>query len=224
MKQRGKRIGYFNNFFAMDCETTGLCFKNYDFDENVVHNPNSGEHHQALSWGIMVVDTETFEVHDKLYVEIKWNETSKAQRAKDPKFGRRAEQVHKLTYEYLEEHGVEEEQAVIQIANLITKYLGTDNAIKVLAHNPLFDIAFLRDLFKRFGVKLKFGSRVFDTNSLGLGTTKAWNSDDLFETMGNTHRESHNALDDIEQTVQMFKNIQMLWRRAYPDLVAPQQT
>lgn len=221
MKQRGKPRGYFRHFFAMDCETTGLCFKNYDFNENVVHNPKSGEHHQALSWGIMIVDAATFEVVEKAYIMVKWNDESKKQREINPKFGVVAESVHGLTQEYLEENGVSEAEAIEQIGAIIIKYFGTENALKVLGHNVVFDIQFLRELFQRHGIHLKFGTRLFDSNSLGWGTVGAWNSDDLFTAMGFAHRESHNALEDIELTVEMFRIIKTLWGKAYPDLIAP---
>ena len=220
MKQRGKQRGYFEHLFAVDSETTGLCFKNYSHNENVVSNPDSGEHHQALSWGIMIIDSETFEVKEKVYIPVKWNETTKQQRIKDPTFGKRAEEIHGLTFDHLEEVGMEEKDAVIKIGQLVMKYFGTDNAIKLLGHNILFDMQFLRELFQRFGVNLKFGSRVFDSNSLSFGTVGAWNSDDLFSTMGFQHRESHNALQDIELTVEMFRITKALWGKAYPELVS----
>jgi DNA polymerase III epsilon subunit-like protein len=220
MKQRGVVRGYFKYLFAVDCETTGLCFKNYSHNENVVHNPDSGEHHQALSWGIMIVDADTFEVVEKMYIPVKWNENTKAQFVKDQRFGSRAQEIHGLTYKYLEEHGVDETDAVVTIGKLITKYFGTDNAIKVLGHNVTFDIQFLRELFQRYGINLKFGSRLFDSNSLSFGTVGAWNSDDLFKTMGFEHRQSHNALEDIELTVEMFRITRALWKKAYPDLVS----
>ncbi len=224
MKQRGKPKGYFDYFLAADCETTGLCFKNYDHNENVVHNPKSGEHHQALSWGIMVVDAATFEVKEERYFMVKPNENSRRQRAENNKFGRKAEKIHKLTFEKLEEEGMDEKQVVVEIGKLIVKYFGVDNAIKLLGHNVLFDMQFLRELFQRHGINIKFGTRVFDSNSLSFGTVGAWNSDDLFSAMGFTHRETHNALEDIKLTVEMFRIIRTLWQKQFPDLVGPSST
>lgn len=224
MKQKWKPRGYFDYFFAVDCETTGLCFKNYDYNENVVHNPKSGEHHQALSWGIMIVDAATFEVKEEVYIPVKWNDESKRQRKENPRFGSKAEKVHGLTFEYLEEHGIDEVDAVVQIGKLIAKYFGTDNAVKILGHNVMFDMQFLRELFQRYGINIKFGTRIFDSNSLSFGTVGAWNSDDLFSTMGFKHRESHNALEDIKLTVEMFRIIKTLWQKKFPDLVGPSST
>jgi len=224
MKQRGKPRGYFDYIFAADCETTGLCFKNYDYNENVVHNPKSGEHHQALSWGLMVVDAATFEVKDEAYFMVKPNENSLRQRAADKNFGRKAEQIHKLTFEKLEAEGMDESDVVVEIGKLIVKYFGTDNAIKLLGHNVMFDMQFLRELFQRHGINIKFGTRIFDSNSLSYGTVGAWNSDDLFSTMGFTHRETHNALEDIRLTVEMFRIISTLWKKKFPDLIGPSST
>ena len=220
MKQKGMIRGYFKYLFAVDSETTGLCFKNYSHNENVVHNPDSGEHHQALSWGIMVVDASTFKVLEKEYIPVKWNENTKRQRAADPSFGKRAEEIHGLTYEHLEQVGFDEKDAVVKIGQLIMKYFGTDNAIKLLGHNVMFDMQFLRELFQRYGINLKFGTRIYDSNALSFGTVGAWNSDDLFSTMGFATRKSHNALEDIEMTVEMFRITKALWGKAYPDLVS----
>lgn len=209
---KNKPRGYFEYALAVDCETTGLCFKNYDNDENPVYNPNTGERHQILSIGALIVDVKDFSIVDELYIEIKWNEHSLEQRLNNPSFGKSAEQVHGLTLEYLEENGVTEEEAVMLLGELILKYFGPENAIKMLGHNVhLFDLAFIRDLFKRHGINLKFGNRHMDSNSLGFGTVGSWNSDDLFETIGFEARGNHNALDDIKMTVEAFKIIKRLW-------------
>lgn len=204
--------GYFKYALAVDCETTGLCFKNYNHDENPVHNPDTGERHQAISWGFLIVNVEDMVIMEELYLEVKWNEISLQQRLENPNFGKSAEKVHGLTIPYLEENGIAEEDAVVKIGELVLKYFGSDNAIKLFGHNVhLFDLAFLRDLFKRYNINLKFGNRHYDSNSLALGTVGAWNSDDLFETFGFDTRGNHNALDDIKMTVDVFKNIKQLW-------------
>jgi len=223
MKQDGKPRGYFRYLLAADCETTGLCFKNYDNDENVVFNETTGERHQAISWGIMIVDADTLEPVEELYLEVKWNDESKRQKERNSAFGDGAAKIHGLTRAHLEEHGVTEEEAVMQIGALITKYFGVDNAIKFLGHNShLFDIAFMRDLFKRHGINLKFGSRHFDTNSISFATVGAWNSDDMFNTIGYQPRGEHNALDDVKMTLEFLKVVRGLWKAkvglmAYPD-------
>jgi len=196
--------GYFKFLLAIDAETTGL---NRDTDD-----PSVG--HQCVSWGIIVADAMTFEPIEKLYLEIKWNDKSIAAREEDPSFGKYAETIHGLSFEYLEEHGVTEEEAVVQILNLILKYWGPTVMVKALGHNVhSFDVPFMREMFRRHGVEVPFGSRHYDTNSIGFGTVGAYISDALFTTMGYDHRSTHNALDDIEQALGSCQRIRLLWDR-----------
>jgi len=104
--------GYFKYIFAIDCETTGL--------DKTTLNPSLG--HQAISWGIIVADAETLVPVEKLYLEVKWNDESKAAKEQDPTFGTIASDIHGLTFDYLEENGITEEEAVLKIAELIVKY------------------------------------------------------------------------------------------------------
>lgn len=212
---KGKPRGYFQYALAVDCETTGLCFKNYDNDENPVFNPSTGERHQALSWGMLIVDVSDFSVVDELYIEVQWNEHSLQQRLKDPQFGRKAEEVHGLTRTHLEDKGVPEEEAVMLIGDMILKYFGPDNAIKLIGHNVhLFDLAFLRDLFKRHEIPLKFGNRHYDTNSGAFMTFGTFNSDDLFSEIGYPERAEHNALEDIKLTVEACRIMRIIFQKA----------
>jgi len=196
---KGKPKGFFKYTLAMDCETTGLCFS----VDHPTNNPKTGERHQAVSWGLVVVDSETLEPVDELYVEVKWNEESIAQRAKNPKFGTFAEKIHGLTRAHLDEHGVTEEEAIVQIYEMIGKYWGPTSSICCLGHNVhLFDLDFFKDMFRRNGVPLKFGNRHIDTNGIGWAAFETYNSDQLFELIGFDARGSHNALDDIKMTVE----------------------
>lgn len=202
MKSQTDQKGFFKHVLAMDCETTGLNFSGDD--------PSDG--HQPISWGIIVADTVTYEPVEELYLEIKWNPTSIRSRKVDPKFGKKAEEIHGLTKTYLDENGVDEEEAVLQIATLIIKYWGPSNAIATLGHNvATFDIPFLRAMFCRHDVPLKFTNRHFDSNSLGLGTVGAFTSNALFDTMGFDERSDHNALDDCRMSLESFHIIKKLW-------------
>ena len=202
MKSQTNQKGYFKHVLAADCETTGLNFGGDD--------PSDG--HQAISWGFIVADTTTFEPIEELYLEIKWNPVSIQSRKKDPKFGEKAEQIHGLTQTYLNGNAISEEEAVIQIANLIIKYWGPNNVICMLGHNvATFDMPFLRSLFRRHDVPLRFANRHFDSCSLGVGTVGSFTSDALFETMGNSSREDHNALDDCRMSLDTFRVIKKLW-------------
>lgn len=218
---KDKPRGYFDFLLAIDCETTGLCFTS----DSPVYNPKTEERHQALSWGIIVADAKTLKPVDDLYVEIKWNQSSKDQRVRNPRFGREAEKIHGLTFEYLEENGVDEEEAVALIGELVLTYWGPDVSIRTLGHNVhMFDVPFLRDMFHRHEIPLRFGNRHMDSNSLAFGTVGTFNSDDLFSTLGMEEREKHNSLDDAKMALESFRIIRTLWKgkvgiSAYEDVL-----
>lgn len=192
--------GYFKYVLAMDSETTGFSPSSDDVSMG----------HQAVAWGLIVADTD-FNPIEKLYVEIKWNEQSKAARKANPQFGLPAEAIHGLTFDYLEKNGLEESEAVAKIGNLIIKYW-PDNYIRTLGHNVhIFDMPFFRAMFRRYGIELKFGSRHYCSSSLGFGVTGAFNSDDLFDLMGFEKRGNHNALDDAHMSLETFRMIRTIW-------------
>lgn len=202
---KDKPRGSFDFLLAIDCETTGLTF-NSDYAD-------AG--HQAVSWGIIVADAQTLKPIEELYVEIKWNEQSRAARQKDSTFGVRAEQIHGLTFDYLEENGIDESEAVLKIGELILKYWGPEVSIRTLGHNVhLFDLFFLRSMFRRHGIELKFGNRHYDTNSVGFVTLGTFNSDDLFQKMGFETRGAHNALDDAKMALESARRIRVIFQNA----------
>jgi len=192
--------GYFKYILAIDSETTGFT-KGRD--------PSVG--HQAISWGIIVADAHTLIPVEKLYLEIKWNDGSKAARADHPSFSVTASDIHGLTYNYLEENGIAEEDAVLLIAELILKYWGPTQQLHCLGHNIEFDIAFLDSMFKRYGIDLYFSSRQYDSNSMGFVAVESFTSNSFFDTMGFPPRDAHNALQDIEQTLESCRRIRVLW-------------
>ena len=195
---KGKPPGWFQYLLAIDCETTGLCFNSNDPS----YDPNTGERHQTVSWGIIVADAETLKPVEELYVEVKWNEHSIKQRESDPQFGKRAEGIHGLSYSHLEQNGFSEEDVVVAIGGLIMKYWGPEVSIRTLGHNVhTFDMPFLRDMFARQDVHLKFGNRHYDTNSIGFATFGTFNSDELFKQCGFEERGTHNALDDAHMAL-----------------------
>lgn len=202
MDLENKPRGYFKHLLAIDCETTGL-----DWDSD---NPSDG--HQAISWGIIVADGQTLKPIEELYVEIKWNEESLAARIADPEFGKGAAKIHGLTLQHLEKHGIAEEEAVVLIANLIVKYWGPTSQVKTLGHNVhTFDVPFLRKMLRRHGVEIPFGSRHYDTNSIGFATVGSFISDDFFSTMGYDDRDGHNALEDARLALDSCRRIRTLW-------------
>jgi DNA polymerase III epsilon subunit-like protein len=208
---KNKPRGAFDFLLAMDCETTGLCVN----QDSPVENPKTGERHQTVSWGLIVADASTLLPIEKKYLEIKWNDTSKKQRESNAKFGVGAEKVHGLTFDYLEKNGITEEQAVVEIGGMILKYWSPEVSIRTLGHNVhTFDLLFLRDLFRRHEIELKFGSRHYDTNSIAFATFGTFNSDDFFDAVGFEKRGDHNALVDAEQALEATRRIRIIFQKA----------
>jgi len=200
---KDKPRGYFKYLLTIDCETTGLNFETDD--------PSDGQ--QTVSWGVIVADATTLKPVEDLYVEIKWNEESIRKREEDPSFGKKAEKIHGLTQDYLEQNGVTEEEAVTQIANLILKYWGPTVSVRTLGHNVhTFDMPFLRSMFRRVGIELKFGNRHYDTNSLGFMVYETFNSDDLFSIIGFDERGQHNALEDAHMALKSARVTRKLFK------------
>lgn len=189
---------------AVDVETTGMSWLQGD--------PSVG--HQIVSIGAIVADANTFEEIEHRYVEIKWTQDSIDAFELNPKFGSEAEKVHGLTREYLEQHGVDEEDAAAEIGELIIKYWSTDVTVQLLGHNvATFDLFFVRNLLHKHGLTFKFASRMYDSHSLGAGTVGAVNSDQLFEALGFEQRADHNSLEDARMSLETFRIIKKLWTK-----------
>lgn len=195
---RAKPRGFRQFLLAFDSETTGLAFNELDPS----FNSKTGERYQMVSFGALVVDTVTLKVVDQLYVEIKWNGTSV--------WSPGAERVHGLSKEYLDEHGVEEEEAACMIAEFILKYWG-NTAVNMLGHNvSTFDLQFLRALLYKFGITVPFGNKHVDTNSIGFAVFQTHNSDDLFSICGVKQRAEHNSLDDAMACIKVLTTVRSL--------------
>lgn len=185
--------GYITRLLALDCETSGLAFN----CDDPSYDPKTGETFQSVSWGLAVVDADTLDVIEKLYLEIKWDGKST--------WSPRAEGVHGLSKEYLAEHGMESWEAVEAIGNLIINHWGPDSPVCIAGHNPNFDLCFLKRLMRSEGIEIKFGNKMIDTNSIGFAVYRTHNSDDLFETVGIPVRGDHNALADALAVVKVLK-------------------
>ena len=193
----GKKRGEYDVIFAVDCETSGMNFKDFDLTKN----------YQSVSWGIIASDAKTYETIDELYVEIQHN----------PKFKweMNAEKIHGLSREHLNEHGMSDEQAAAEIGGFILDNNGGDfkKPIVLLGHNvATFDLPFLRKLLHGNGLPLKFAHRSVDTFSISGVTVQEYNSDDLFSAFGCNTRDCHNALDDARMALHVAKSVTMLWK------------
>lgn len=201
MKDKRKTVMDF--VLGMDCETTGINFDSYQ--------PSKG--HQAISWGFLVIDARTLKVIEELYLEIKWNKEMKAKRKADSNFGKKAESVHGLTYDYLEENGITEKEAATQIANLIYKYWGPNNTISSLGANTVkFDMDFLMTLLNKYGIDPRIAARHVDSHSIGFATVGSFSTDEFFDTMGLDQRDKHNALEDIKMTLEAIRRVRVIWK------------
>lgn len=186
-----KPRGYFERILAIDTETSGLFLGE---DHPATHN---GEHFQVVSWGLQVLDAQTLDVIEELYIEQQWDGVSK--------WSAEAEKVHGLSKQYLAENGVSREDAMVQIANLIVRHWGKTPVV-TLGHNSItFDLPFLKHEAKLAGIDLRFGNRHLDSNTLAFTLLGCFNSDDMFSELGFKQRGAHNSLDDIRMTVKAFR-------------------
>lgn len=180
---------------ALDCETSGLTFQNTDPSLN----------HQIVSIGLIATN-DKFEPIDELYLEIQWNGKSL--------WDSKAEKIHGFSKEYLELNGVSEEEAVETIALFIDKHFGITSHISCLGHNVAqFDVPFLRSLFNRHDLPVKFSHRHVDSFTLGYAILGAESSDELFNILGFEERATHNSLVDAKYSLKAIRLISKLWKK-----------
>lgn len=188
-----KPRGYTTKLLAIDAETSGL-FKRKD---NPCVDLITKQYYQAVSWGMAVVDTTTFDILDELYLEIKWDGISL--------WDNQAQSIHGLSKEYLETNGVSRSEAVEAIGNLIINHWGPDIPVYLMGHNPSFDLAFLKNDLRSEGLEVKFTHRMIDVNSVGFTVYNTYTSDELYELMGFPVRTKHNSLEDVKYAVNTLK-------------------
>ncbi len=198
--------GYFNKVLALDCETSGLNFNAF--------GPGVSDGYQSVSWGFVIADAQTLKPLDELYLEIKYDGTSK--------WNDVAAKIHGLTKDYLSVNGMSNEQAVEEIVNFVLNHwdpeadTSSERNIRCLGQNvATFDIWFLIKLFEDAGAtelrKAIFptGNRFIDTSTVGylLG---CFNSDDLFEMVG-VNRGAHNALEDAHASLTAVRKAKKMY-------------
>ena len=186
----------FTRGLAIDVETSGLSFGD---------DPSDG--YQILSIGLIVFNVKDYLPIEKLYLEIKWNG--------EDKWDDYAEKIHKLSKDYLEKNGVDEEEAVADIMEFILRHFSPDKAITLLGHNvATFDKPFFRKLLRKFGFEVKFSHRALDSFPLGFVSVGAFDSDELFTSLGFPARKAHNAMEDIELTLKTYRILNKIMREA----------
>lgn len=199
---------------CIDWETSGADF-----------GKDSSKRYQGLSFGAIVFKTEDFSIVEEMYREIKfdgskWEWTDGAAK------------IHGLTQEHLEKHGVSQEDAAVDLAELILKYWGPEGKVMFLGHNPEFDIRFTNQLMNQVEIEFSVEKKtdftswiqlhhvVLDTSAAGFITTGIFKSDLLFEKMGFEERGDHNALEDARQTLQTCAILRALTALAFDSATA----
>lgn len=171
---------------CIDWETTGSDWE----------NPlGSIVKYQGISFGAAIFETDTFEIVESIYREVQFDD-SKYQWTKE------AEKIHGISQEYLKENGISREDAAADIYEMIIKFIGPTDKIMFLGHNCQFDIDFTNQLVTDVGLpKLNLHHVKLDTSALGFITLGLYKSDHLFQRMGFSRPEKHNALDDVKMTL-----------------------
>ena len=171
---------------AIDWETSGYSLPNY------------AEKHQGISFGAIIFDVRTLEPVEKLYKEIIF----------DDKYlwDARAEQIHGVSRDHLKANGISQEAAALELGNLVYKYLATED-ITLLGHRVHFDRAFTDQLMSAAGVKFNYNPTFIDSCSIATVLMEMTHSESIFQTLGMPPRGKHNALEDIEYTLDSIKKM-----------------
>lgn len=170
---------------AIDWETSGYSYPNY------------AEKHQGISVGAAVVELKTLEIAETWYREIQFDETKYL-------WDEGAEKIHGVSRAHLAQHGVTQEQAALELANLVVKYW-FNQPVMIIGHNPNFDVAFTRQLLEPFGVMFEVFFRLIDTSAAGVILYGTPYSDDIFKLAGLPDRGAHNALEDVLMTLEAIR-------------------
>lgn len=196
----------------LDWETSGAAF---DLQYPAQFVPGM---FQGVQLGMVVADNENFEEVDALKVNIKFDPSYQWQDA--------AQKIHGLSREFLEENGVDAEEAVALIIEFITKHFGDDvifygegkpdktRTICFGGHNLGFDIAALQALLKRFNFAVSEHHVRLDTSSIGFLAVGIYKSGKLFEHFGAEKRGDHDALDDTRQSLAVAAGVKALIKSA----------
>lgn len=171
---------------AIDWETSGYSVPNY------------AERHQGIAFGALIYDISDLSIIETMYREIQF----------DPKYiwDEGAEKVHGLTREHLAVHGVPQQQAALELAELIFKYLGNDKIV-ALGHRVFFDIEFTNQLMDSVDFALSWDPIKVDSAAIALTFLGVTKSDELFDMMGMPPRGDHNALEDIVYTLESVRAV-----------------
>lgn len=169
-----------------------------DWETSGYSLPNYAEKHQGISFGAIIFDMQTLASVEEIYCEIKFDSTKYI-------WNPGAEKVHGITQQQLLS-GVSQEEAAVELCNLVVKYIGTEDVI-LLGHRVHFDKAFTNQLTETIGVNLNYHPTVIDTASLATVLMEMSKSEDVFQTLGLPPRQNHNALEDIRYTLHAVRKM-----------------
>ncbi len=183
----------------LDFETSGA-----DFDSG-----ETFKKYQGISFGAVIADSETLEEVDSLYCEMKF----------DPVYTwtEGAEKIHGLSREYLAEHGMDRDDALTLLLELITKYIGAGNKVCIGGHNVEFDIRALNQLTEDVvekGFTIPIHHVKLETSGAAFIAIGKYRSDDVFTFFGGAERQAHNALDDARLALASARGIKQLVQAA----------
>ncbi len=182
---------------AIDWETSGSDF-----------GGDSSASYQGIAFGAAIFSTETLEPVETLYRELQFD---------GARYGwtDEAERIHGLTREHLAAHGMTREEGLVDLLELVARYIGTESKIMVLGHNVSFDISFTEQLARDHGVQLRFHHVMLETSGTAFILIGKYRSDEVFEFFTGRVREgAHNALDDALITLETARNMRALAQAA----------
>lgn len=175
---------------AIDWETTGFSMPGYT------------SKHQGISFGAIIFDTASLDAVETIYHEIKFKDKYE--------WSTRAEQIHGLSKEHLAKHGIEQEQAAEILINLVFKYMNTEDVL-LMGHRVGFDRAFTDQLTDTVGIRLPIHPTTIDTASMATILLETSNSEEIFTMLGLPARGKHNALEDIQNTLQSVRKMKEIF-------------
>ena len=159
--------------------------------------------YQGISVGALVLNGDTLETVDQLYLEIKFD-------AEKYSWTTSAERIHGLSVDYLNANGIEREEAAIILAEFILKHFDNLDDVIFGGHHVDFDIAFTNQLLRDFDLSEVVPHHIrYDTSVVGAVVFGIPSSKKLFEFFG-FERGTHNAFEDAEiaaNVIRVFRGI-----------------
>lgn len=177
---------------CIDWETSG---SDFDGDSSIAY--------QGIAFGAAIFKLDTFEIIDRMKRYIKFDD-------RKYKWTESAEKIHGISKSFLNENGISQEEAALDLANFVFSYFGPAPKVMVLGHNVDFDIAFTKQLLIPYEVMFKIHHVKLDTSVAGLIAFGKYKSDQLFELVGLADRGTHDPLQDVEYTIELAKSIRLL--------------